>query len=584
MKPSYKIAKTNAYRLRLNPPQPALVSQPVAALKIDQVTHNRAEGVKELEIGSLLAELQRAYALSESQRQLAYNILENLPGAVIVTQGSQHQIIVANQRVQNWLGFDLIGLKWSDFASKLRENFISSGDSEGIAERAYQSGLPQTLKELEYLLPNGNRVFWDVHIYPLRNNLNQVDGLMVYSVATTDLVLLQRQAEQVIRQKQILLLQVDDQRRIFNSLVESISDGLFLVSEDERIIYANQTMATLLGIDVQTVVGHNANLLLQKIVRGSLNSHELKARLDEAMVQPATSSLIEFTYLQPDPATEANQSRDLQLSFFNVTDERGHSIGRGHLIRDVTREKEVDRLKTQFISTVSHEMRTPLSGIYGYAELLLHRPPLPEVQKQWLGKIHTEALHLTQIIDELLDLSRIEMGRLELRKTHIQLVELAQEVLATFKHVNQAEPVESVTKHQFKLEAQAELPPIYADSDRVTQVLNNLVSNALKYSPAGGLILVKLEQMKTGVSNSTSQPEILVKVSDQGLGIAPEDQLRIFERFYRTRNIQELKIRGTGLGLAIVKALVELHQGRVWLESQLGKGTSFYFTLPFSSQ
>ncbi len=237
-----------------------------------------------------------------------------------------------------------------------------------------------------------------------------------------------------------------------------------------------------------------------------------------------------------------------------------------HSISDISDRKEIERMKNDFVSCVSHELRTPLSSLRGFAELMLQREYPPEKQRHFLEIIHRESRRLGDLVNDVLDLQRIESGRAVLQFAPVFLPELAKETAELF-----ATPGE---QHLIVDEVPAGFPPVRADAEAVRQILRNLVSNALKYSPEGGEIRIGVRQ---------DRGQALVWVSDQGMGIPQELLPHVFSKFYRAPESVARKIGGTGLGLAVVKGLVEAHHGAVWVESAPGTGSVFYFTLPFVS-
>jgi PAS domain S-box-containing protein len=235
--------------------------------------------------------------------------------------------------------------------------------------------------------------------------------------------------------------------------------------------------------------------------------------------------------------------------------------------RNNTERKEVERLKNEFVSTVSHELRTPLTSLRGFSEILLRKSCSPEKQRQYLTIIQNESKRLTNLINDFLDLQRIESGRQNYDFAPIDVVPLLHETVDLFAGTDKL--------HVIRVEAPDRLPDLKADSDRIRQVLSNLVSNAIKYSPEGGEVVISAVQREAIVQ---------VSVTDHGVGMAPEAMTRLFTKFYRVDNANTRKIGGTGLGLALVKEIIEAHDGQVWVESELGQGSTFFFTLPQAIQ
>ncbi len=238
------------------------------------------------------------------------------------------------------------------------------------------------------------------------------------------------------------------------------------------------------------------------------------------------------------------------------------------LIREQNeRLKELDRMKSEFLSTAAHELRTPLTSILGFSEILLKRKLDEERRNKFLKIINEESLGLSALINDLLDLSRIESGRgFKISKAPIEIKEVILENIDIFQA--------QTDKHTFKTNLSHDLVKIEADKDKINQVMENLISNALKFSPEGGEITVSIEQ---------SKDKIKVSVSDNGMGIPEKDLPHLFEKFYRAENASSKAIGGTGLGLAIVKYIVESHGGRISAESKIRKGSTFSFALPIKS-
>ena len=249
-----------------------------------------------------------------------------------------------------------------------------------------------------------------------------------------------------------------------------------------------------------------------------------------------------------------------------------------HRVQDRTRElqvaneklQELDRLKSAFVSIVSHELRTPMTSIKGYVENMLDglTGGLTERQAYYLGRVKFNVERLTRMINDLLDLSRIEAGRVELARVPLPISELIPEIVESLQPVAQAKSISIQHRHQG---APVE---ISGDRDKLHQILTNLIQNAVKFTPSGGQISIETKPVAGGL--------VQFCVADTGCGISPDEQGRIFERFYRGETIQ-VDQRGAGLGLPITKSLVELHGGSIWVESVLGQGSRFYFTIPIAS-
>jgi signal transduction histidine kinase len=233
------------------------------------------------------------------------------------------------------------------------------------------------------------------------------------------------------------------------------------------------------------------------------------------------------------------------------------------VFHDVTPFRELDRMKSEFLSMASHELRTPLTSIQGFSEILISRDLDRQETTKFLGYIHHQAKQLANLINDLLDVARIEAGRgFEMEIETVELEPLIRGSVEAFGGRD--------TPHRFVVEVAPDLPPVRADRNKLEQVLMNLLSNAVKYSPSGGTIRVAAEPR---------QASVLLEVSDEGIGMTPEQVSHIFDKFYRAATVQGVT-DGTGLGMTIVKHIVEAHGGQIWVESELERGTTVYVTLP----
>jgi signal transduction histidine kinase len=227
--------------------------------------------------------------------------------------------------------------------------------------------------------------------------------------------------------------------------------------------------------------------------------------------------------------------------------------------------QEANRLKTEFVSMVSHELRTPLTSIQGYAELLLEEERIGEAHRESLTAVKKNSDRMLGLINDLLDLSRMEAGRLDLHRTSLDLAGLIAEVAGSLR------PLIETKRQRLRLDLGEALPAVWADADRVTQILTNLISNAHKYTLAEGSITVGARR---------DDGFVRVDVSDTGIGLSPEDQAQLFTKFFRAHNLSIQAGAGTGLGLVITRLLVELHGGRITVRSAPGQGSTFSFSLP----
>jgi len=332
------------------------------------------------------------------------------------------------------------------------------------------------------------------------------------------------------------------------AIVSNMADGVLLTDAGGRILFINPAAAQMFGLDPRGAEGRPA--------REVLPYPALMAQLGDAPTESQTAL----------PTIRVEEPRHLVLSprTVRLLDERGQRTGAITVVSDVTLLQELSEMKTEFVSVVSHELRTPLTSIMGFAETLMVSGDRPAAERdEFLGIIQQESNRLLVMINDLLDVSRMEAGR-PLALTY-SLVDL-REVIA---HVVRFQQVVT-SRHQFHLALPDSGLQVEADRDKVVQILTNLISNAIKYSPKGGEIRI---------GGADRGDEVVVDISDQGVGMSSEELGRLFQRYQRVDRDAIKGIRGTGLGLYLVRGLVEAHGGRIWAESSPGEGSVFHFTL-----
>ena len=337
--------------------------------------------------------------------------------------------------------------------------------------------------------------------------------------------------------------------------IASTSEGITISDPqqpDNPLIYVNSGFERLTGYTRDEVLGRNCRYL-----HGPDTDPAALATLRAAIAEErhCTVELLNFRK-DGTPFWNLLSITPVRNSAGNVTNFIGVQV-------DITKWKEVERLKNDLVATVSHELRTPLASLRGFAELMLQRVYPPAQQREFLRIIHREAMRLGKLIDDFLDLQRMESGRETWRFEDVDLKPALDETIALL--------APTTTQHTLRLEVEERLPRVRANADRVRQALVNLIANAIKFSPAGGEVRVAARVEPDGVT---------LAVRDQGIGMSPEAMQDLFTKFYRVDNAETRRIGGTGLGLALVKEIATAHGGRVWVESALGAGSTFYLALP----
>ncbi len=326
------------------------------------------------------------------------------------------------------------------------------------------------------------------------------------------------------------------------------------MSTDETVLYANMGSTVIAGLTGEVLEHHPISVLYDALRSSAVDP----AQCARALKQLASSATIEQTI----EITRSDRRTAIHLRFFDVGDESGHAIGRGLLLRDVTREHELDEFKTTLLAAVGHELRTPLAAIKGHASTLLQKDVTWSLtdQHHFLRTISSEADRLARLVSNLLDLSRQEAGLLQLNRAPTRLQDLVERTIEQLH-----------TTHALTLRIPADLPPIDVDGTRIEVVLHNLVTNALTYGD--GEVCVSAERQ---------DDHVLIAVANNGPTIAPDELPHVFERFYRASNGRQRRSAGTGLGLAICRAFVEAHGSHLHVQSNTD-GTTISFSLPIAS-
>ena len=365
--------------------------------------------------------------------------------------------------------------------------------------------------------------------------------------------------------------------RNFNLMADRVQEQIDKISEEHRRL---ETILTDMGEGVLLVNGAFEITYANPMAISMLSLPD--AYVGKALIE--INRIPELhTLLQAAEQTETVAFAEIRLG--NLTEPEAEvtvvpvSTGEEYVIviHDVTKERQLERIRADFVANVSHELRTPLTTIQGYAETLLNEDtPRSKTSEQFIVKILNHSSQLSRLVSELLELSRLESGDVELKRTRCHLNTFHDPILEVF------EPILEESELVLKWEMPEDLPAVSVDQQLFMQVLVNLIDNAIKYTPDGGRITVSAEIRTSEAfegANITSK-EIIVHVQDTGIGIPMESQPRVFERFYRVDKGRAREMGGTGLGLAIAKHIALRHNGRIWLESTLGEGSVFHVAIP----
>jgi two-component system phosphate regulon sensor histidine kinase PhoR len=339
-----------------------------------------------------------------------------------------------------------------------------------------------------------------------------------------------------------------EERNLSSAILGSMVEGVAVVNSSERLLFANTGFAEILGLDVPPQSGS----ALVEVVR--------QTELLEAV----------RAVVKGEPRVETEiVTGTLRQHFFAVTVasvRAADTLGAVIVLHDITELRKLERVRRDFVANVSHEFKTPLTAIQGFAETLLGGAiDDPQNRLRFLEIILEHSRRLARLTDDLLKLSKMDADKLELEIRRLSVAQFVESCIETTQRTAAEKEL------RVSVNLQQPLPDIAADRRRLAEVLQNLLDNAMQYTPAGGQIMV---------GASANGAEVTITVSDTGIGIPQADQSRIFERFYRVDVARSREVGGTGLGLSISKHLVEAHGGRIWVESAVGQGSQFHFTVP----
>ena len=346
----------------------------------------------------------------------------------------------------------------------------------------------------------------------------------------------------------------ESERQRLDSVLRHMSDGVIATDRRGRIVIMNTAALDILNLKSEKVIG--IPLLAILPLEERVTFRELLETQQERLI-----------HLEED-----GEDSIIQCEFSVIQRESGFISGLVCVLTDVTEQQKIERERRNFVSNVSHELRTPLTSIKSYTEALVDGAwENKEIAPGFLKVIETETDRMMRMITDLLNLSRMDQNRFGLEKEFINMNELVVHIVNRFEMVLQSEPYRDKNYRILTDITQRDLW-VELDQDKITQVLDNIINNAIKYSPDGGRIIVRLMETHT---------DIIVSVSDEGLGIARKDIPHLFDRFYRVDKARSRAMGGSGLGLAIAQEVVQLHGGKIWVNSIENKGSTFFVSLPY---
>ena len=355
--------------------------------------------------------------------------------------------------------------------------------------------------------------------------------------------------------------QVNQEKNKIETIVQCIGDAVFVVDSNLRILLINLVACQLSGYSEKEALNKKYTQILQ-FIHESDPQVPVTDFISRALVSGDAQSMPDDTLL----ISRNGKKIPVADSAVPLKDARGKIIGCVVVFRDATREREIDQMKSEFVSLASHQIKTPITGIRWMSELML-RENLSDKQREYMGDIFESIKKLAHLIDDLLNLSHIETGsHFNIIREKVDIGKIIEKAIKNNQGFAKAKKIDIKYKnHSFKY-------LLNIDCDKIEQVIGNIINNSIKFSPGNGVVEVDLKQKKA---------EAIIMIKDYGIGIPQVQQKRIFEKFFRANNVNQSDY-GTGLGLSIAKMMVEANGGRIWFESEKGRGTIFYIGFPLN--
>lgn len=533
--------------------------------EVTQQSQNLADLVNEVVVRKRESE-QVVLALQESETN--FRMLANAMPQIVWTAQPDGLLDYYNQR---W--FDYTGMTLEQTQDLGWEPVIAADDLQKCLDGWTHAVETGESHEIEYRFKRASDGMYRWHLgraFPIRDSH---DTIIKWFGTCTDiddqkrgeeaLRISEARLQETLRCAETNYAQLARTQSQLRAIIDASQEAMLLLTPDGRPIKVNRRFTNFFGLDDTTVLSQSPAQLIA-LLKGLFDASD---SLDQWLTWSTTDQerIFREQLVQMSP-----RRREFDLSSLPVINVDQTYLGRLYVWHDVTHDREVDRMKSEFVSLVSHELRTPLTSIQGYIELLLTDDTvgeLNELQREFLSITQNNSRRLVSITNDLLDLSRIESGKMEMRRAPLDLNLLIGELIPSFQ------PAWDARRQTFTLRLPETAPMVLGDADRVTQILTNLLSNAHKYTPEEGHIDLSVE---------TAGSVARIAITDSGIGLSTEEQAKLFTRFYRVLNAATQAGGGTGLGLVITRSLVEMQGGEIQVTSEPGRGSIFHFTLPLA--
>ena len=488
---------------------------------------------------------QMAFTKLIQKENLPYNhvLADSICQAKNILDNHEFDVIITDYLLKDGTGFDIL-----DLVKEIPIIFTTGAGNEKLAVKAMKAGA------YDYLIKNSSRSYLSILPLIIENAINHVKMVRQVKAYHENL-------EELVRER---TEQLNQEKELLSVTFSSMTDGIIVVDANKNIVLLNNVAEIFIRNKFDYVRGKNIDHVFQLIDERSRKP--LENPIDKVLSSGNIQTIPEHGILVIMDKSEHPVSISVAPIFKK---DKGVVNGAVLLLHDRLQEREIDKMKTEFISSVSHELRTPLTSIKAYTETILRDPEMSEEQKRkFLITIDKESNRLAELVNGLLEISKLESGQVEIVKQSIDITEVIEQVMLSLKCFADNKNIMLVKT------ISGAISPLCGHESRIRSLISNLVNNAIKFTPHGGTVSINLEQNKNVLE---------IRVSDTGIGIPKNEISHIFERFYRVHQTST-QIPGTGLGLAIVKEVAAIHGGKVEVESEFGKGTTFVVSLPLSGQ
>ncbi|MBI3589208.1 MAG: PAS domain-containing protein [Candidatus Liptonbacteria bacterium] len=474
------------------------------------------------------------------------NLLPAIPDGVFMFDRDQ-KVIIANPAATKLTGLPQEGFYLPEFTKLFKKRV--KVDIDEVIKNVLSKGVSSHIEELSLV-----RFFYEMFISPTFDPAQNITGGVIVLHDITSIV---------------------EEKEKYRALLMGIGEGVIATNHEGKVVMVNPSAQDMLGVKDTELVGKalTACVMMVDEKGNSVPSEQHPIRLALSLGEKLTTTTYSFIRKNKTKFPVALTATPVILE--------NKLLGAILVFRDITREKEIDRMKTEFVSLASHQLRTPLTSIGWYVEMLQSGDAgvLNDKQKKFLSEVYTGNKRMVTLVNALLNVSRLELGIFTVEPELTNVVELVQSVIDEQKQqINER-------RIRFSTAFEKDLPLIQADPKLLRMVVQNILSNAVKYTPEKGTINLGLRLIKRGAfvdKQKVNEDSIAIVVSDTGLGIPKNQQNQIFTKLFRADNVREKDTDGTGLGLYIVKSIVDHAGGKIWFESEENKGTTFYVILPIS--